>query len=197
MSKRPPPLVLASASPRRRELLTGLGLELSVRTVDFEEYLVPGESPSAAAERLAIGKVRAQADPGSVVLAADTIVVLENRILGKPRDSSDARAMLRDLAGREHAVLTGVALCYGEKLVAGIDSTRVRMADLADEEIDWYVATGEPRGKAGAYAIQGLGALFIEAIEGNYSNVVGLPIPLVDRLARELGWPLRSWEERI
>jgi septum formation protein len=193
MSKNLPPLVLASASPRRRELLAGLGLDFSVRTVDFEEHLVPGEAPLAAARRLAIGKVRAHVDPGSVVLAADTIVVLEDRILGKPRDASDARSMLRDLAGREHAVLTGVAFCHGERLVAGVDSTRVQMTDLDDEEIGWYVGTGEPRGKAGAYAIQGLGALFIEAIEGNYSNVVGLPLPLVDRLAGELGWSLRAW----
>ena len=193
MSKSLPPFLLASASPRRQELLAGLGLDFSVRAVDFDERILPGEKATEAAERLAIGKAGVLDDTDSVILAADTIVVRDHHILGKPRDAEEARRMLRDLAGRQHQVLTGVALRHGTRLVAGVESTRVKMADLSDEEIDWYVATGEPRDKAGAYAIQGIGALFIEAIEGNYSNVVGLPIPLVDSLCLRLGWRLRSW----
>lgn len=129
------------------------------------------------------------------MLAADTTVAVDGEILGKPDDEEDARRMLRLLAGREHDVFTGVALLQSggeERHAARVDHTRVRMAALTGEEIDWYVATGEPRDKAGAYAIQELGSLFVEAVAGNQSNVVGLPIPAVYRLFAELGYDLKA-----
>ena len=184
-------LILASGSPRRRELLAGLGVDFEVRPVDLDESVGPGEAPPAYVERLARQKARAQARPGELVLAADTTVVVDGRILGKPEGPADARRMLAALSGRWHEVLTGVALFdpADERLAAGLATTRVRVAELAADRIDWYVATGEPLDKAGAYAIQGLGALLVEEIEGNYSNVVGLPIPLTARLFTELGHP--------
>ena len=151
--------------------------------------------------RLAREKAAAAArsfSAGDLVLAADTTVLIAGEILGKPADQEDARRMLRLLAGREHEVLTGVALqeirepTSETRQVAGVESTRVRIARLDEREISWYAATGEPLDKAGGYAIQGLGSLIVEAIDGNYSNVVGLPIPLVYRLMRELGYDLTS-----
>jgi septum formation protein len=158
----------------------------------------PGEEPEAYVLRLAREKAGAVARPGELVLAADTTVVVDGEILGKPLDADDARRMLRQLAGREHEVLTGIALAEpnhgdGGRSVAQADLSRVRMAPLTDEEIDWYVATGEPMDKAGAYGIQGLGSLFVEAVDGNYTNVVGLPVPAVYRLFAELGYDLRSF----
>ena len=183
-----PRLVLASASPRRRELLTGLGLEFEVRPVDVDETPRENEEPKAFVERLAREKSQARVDSGEAVLAADTIVTIDDRLLGKPRDDADAAAMLRRLSGRSHEVLTGVALASdrGEPACA-IARTEVRFAPLSEDEIAWYVASGEPRDKAGAYAIQGLGAHFVESISGNYSNVVGLPLPTVYRLLGEAG----------
>lgn len=191
----PGPLVLASASPRRRELLGGLGLRFTVRAAEIDETPRPGEDPGAYVLRLAREKARAAARPGELVLAADTSVVVGGEILGKPRDGEDAARMLRLLSGREHEVLTGVAvvdMAGDGRLASGVDRTAVRMAPLSAEEIAWYVATGEPRDKAGAYAIQGLGSLFVEAVAGNYSNVVGLPVPLVYRLFAELGVDLKG-----
>jgi septum formation protein len=191
-----PDLVLASASPRRRELLSGLGLRFTVRSSEIDETPRPGEAPGAYVLRLAREKVLAVGRPGELVLAADTSVVVDEQILGKPRDDADAERMLRLLAGREHEVLTGVAVLDPMgRLAAGVARTVVRMAPLSAEEIAWYVATGEPRDKAGAYAIQGLGALFVEAVTGNYSNVVGLPIPTVYRLFAELGYDLKALRE--
>jgi septum formation protein len=156
----------------------------------------PGEAPRDFVLRLAREKAAAVARsgaPGELVLAADTDVVVDGEILGKPVDEEDARRMLRRLAGREHEVLTGVALQEVEgRSLATVETTRVRMAPMDGREIGWYAATGEPEDKAGAYAIQGLGALFVEAVEGNYSNVVGLPIPAVYRLFRELGYDLKD-----
>lgn len=189
-------MVLASGSPRRRELLAGLGLRFEVRAADVDETPHPGEAPRDYVLRLAREKAAAVARsgaPGELVLAADTTVVLDGEILGKPVDEEDARRMLRLLAGREHEVLTGVALQeVAGRGAAAVEATRVRMAPLDDREIGWYAATGEPRDKAGAYAIQGLGSLFVEAVDGNYSNVVGLPIPAVYRLFRELGYDITS-----
>lgn len=189
--QRPPRLVLASGSPRRRELLGAYGLELEVRPVDLDETPRPDESAEGLAERLARQKATAAAREGELVLAADTVVAVDDELLAKPEDRDDARRMLRILAGRTHRVLTGVALCdrRGEspEIVAAVDITRVRMAALDTAEIDAYVATGEGDDKAGAYAVQGLGALFVEAIEGNWSNVVGLPLPTVARLLRQRG----------
>lgn len=145
--------------------------------------------------RLAKAKAAAQAYPGELVLAADTVVVIDGELLGKPADPADARRMLGRIAGREHTVLTAVALDEPgrDRRAAAVATSRVRMADLSPEEIDWYVATGEPLDKAGSYAVQGLGALFVEEVFGNYTNVVGLPLPLTHRLFRELGYALRDF----
>jgi septum formation protein len=195
----PPALVLASASPRRRELLGGLGLAFTVRPVDLDETPLPGEEPRAYVLRLSREKAAARTEPGELVLAADTIVVLDGDLLGKPRDEQDARRMLGRIAGREHTVLTGVALREmghaGRDLrqAAVVETSRVRMAAMSPEQIAWYVTTGEPLDKAGSYAVQGLGALFVEEVFGNYTNVVGLPLPATYRLFAELGYDLRSF----
>jgi len=187
-------IVLASASPRRYELLTGLGLEVEVEPSHVIEKPFTHEAPNDYIMRIARAKAVAVArlrDSG-LVIGADTEVVLDGRVLGKPRDNEDARKMLGLLSGKWHAVLTGVALYDVETGKEAVDysKTLVRMAHLNEEEIDWYVATGEPMDKAGSYAIQGLASIFVDEIAGNYHNVVGLPIPLVYRLARQLGCPL-------
>jgi septum formation protein len=181
-------LVLASASPRRAEILTALGIPFTVVATDIDETVAPGESGRAAASRLAAEKAAASAalSPGDWVLAADTLVLLDDAILGKPRDGTDARGMLRRLSGREHKVVTAVRLtrASGPGLEA-IEESRVRIAPLDEEEIRWYVSTGEPLDKAGAYAVQGLGARFVESVEGSFTNVMGLPARSVYRLLRE------------
>lgn len=185
-----PPILLASASPRRLELLRALGLEPLVRPADVDETLRSGEDPHDAAERLARAKAAAVAEgapDGAVVLAADTIVVLDGEALGKPRDDDDAQRMLRALRGRAHDVVTGVALSRDGRLVSGRETTEVLFAPMTDEEVDAYVASGEPSDKAGAYALQGLGGLFVERITGTPSNVIGLPFRLVRRLGAEVG----------
>lgn len=184
-----PRILLASASPRRLDLLRALGLTPEVRPADVDESLLPGEDPHDAAERLARAKasaVAASAPVGALVLAADTIVVLDGAALGKPRDPEDAKRMLRALRGRSHDVVTGVALARDGSLVSGRETTEVVFAPMTDEEVDAYVASGEPADKAGAYALQGLGGLFVERIRGTPSNVIGLPL----RLVRSLGVPL-------
>jgi septum formation protein len=187
-------LVLASASPRRRELLDSLSVTFSCRPVDLDETALPGESPEDYVRRLACAKADSEAHEGELILAADTIVVLDGELLGKPQDPDDARRMLRRLAGCEHQVLTGVAVHIASRLTRSeVCRSSVRIAPLSDEEIAWYVSTGEPADKAGAYAIQGLGALLVESIEGNYSNVVGLPLPSVQQLFREIGYDLRDF----
>ena len=190
-----PRLILASGSPRRRQLLGGLGLAFEVRPVDLDESRRDGEAPRDYVRRLATEKARARAADSEVVLAADTTVVCDGEVLGKPRDPADARRMLGALAGRDHEVWTGVALHRpaAERTVVGAERTRVTIAPMTGAEIAWYAATGEPDDKAGAYAIQGLGSMFVQAVEGNYSNVVGLPIPLVYRLFAELGLDLRAF----
>lgn len=169
-----------------------------MRAAEVDETPRPGEAPGDYVLRLAGEKASARAHPGELVLAADTVVVIDGEILGKPRDAKDARRMLRQLAGREHEVLTGIALAEPGRecppfQTARVEVSRVRMAPLDEAEIGWYVATGEPMDKAGAYAIQGLGALFVEAVFGNYSNVVGLPIPAVYRLFAGLGYDLKAF----
>jgi septum formation protein len=171
-----------------------LGVRFTVRAVDIDESPRPGEEPRAYVLRLAREKATARAEPGELVLAADTVVVVDGEVLGKPKDPDDARRMLRSLSGRDHEVLTGIALEEpGKGSASDIDETRVRMAALTDEEIAWYVDTGEPMDKAGAYAIQGLGSLFVEAVDGNHSNVVGLPVPATYRLFARLGYDLKSF----
>jgi septum formation protein len=186
-------LVLASQSPRRRELLAQLGLALDVRPSAADEAVHPGEPPRDYVLRVAREKARAV--PGELVLAADTAVVLGEEVLGKPAGDEDARRMLRALSGTEHEVLTAVVVRRAapplelEALVA----TRVRFARLSEAEIAWYVATGEPRDKAGAYAIQGAGGAFVLSVAGSVSNVVGLPLAETAELLRRAGLAL-PWE---
>ncbi len=185
-----PPLVLASASPRRREILERMGFEFTSRPADLDETPQAGELPGEYVLRLAREKARAVARPGELVLAADTTVVLDGEILGKPENDDEAREMLTRLSGREHEVATGVALCDLDRALqlAQLETTRVRFAPLTEEEIEWYVGCGEGADKAGAYGIQGRGALFIESVEGDYSAIVGLPIATVYRLLRRAGY---------
>jgi len=167
----------------------------SVRPADLDESILPAESPEQHVQRLALDKARFRAETGELVLAADTVVILDEEILGKPRDTQDARAMLARLAGRSHTVLSGVAVIDGTqgRSAHGLACTEVRILAMSAAEIAWYVDTGEPMDKAGSYAIQGLGALFVDGIEGNYSNVVGLPIPLTRSLFSKLGLDLRQF----
>lgn len=187
------PLVLASGSPRRREMLAAMGFSFEVRPAELDESPLPGEDAAAYVGRLALAKARATAatlpGSGALVLGADTVVTLDGELLGKPQDEADARRMLRLLAGRRHQVLTGVALLDGEREWLEVAKTEVEIAPLSEAEIAGYVASGECRDKAGAYAVQGLGGLFVTRIDGNYSNVVGLPLPLVYRLLRAAGGP--------
>jgi len=163
--------------------------------VDLDESQLDGEDPERYVTRLAEDKARAETGPGELILAADTAVVLGEAVLGKPSDAAEAQRMLRRLAGSWHQVLTGVAVLDSltHRLETEVVRSRVRIAEMSDEEIRWYVATGEPADKAGAYAIQGLGALFVEAVEGNASNVVGLPLPATHRVFRRLGFDLRDF----
>ena len=165
-----------------------------MRPADIDETPHPGEAPADYVRRLAEEKAAAvDVEDSALVLAADTTVVIDGEILGKPEDEADARRMLGLLAGREHEVLTGIALREnGGRVAAHVESSRVRMAALSAEEIAWYAATGEPLDKAGAYAVQGLGVLFVEAVTGNHSNVVGLPIPAVYKLFAALGYDLKD-----
>ena len=170
------PLVLASASPRRRDLLGRLGLSFEVRPTDADETW-PALPPGPAAEAVALRKARALEAPGALVLAADTVVVLGGDVLGKPADADEARATLRRLSGRTHEVVTGIALRRGDRETTAHATTRVTFAELADAEIAAYVATGSPLDKAGSYGIQDdAGALLVSRVEGDYFNVVGLPL---------------------
>jgi len=186
----PDPLVLASASPRRAELLASAGYAFTVDPADVDEAERPGEPPEAYVVRVAREKARAVAarrEPGEIVLAADTTVVVDGEILAKPADESEAIRMLRRLSGVEHRVFTGVVAISGGRELAEVVSTRVRLLPLGTDDIQWYVETGEPMGKAGAYAIQGRAARFVEWIEGSWSNVVGLPVATVSRMIKRLG----------
>ena len=183
-------LILASSSPRRRAILNQLGLVHIVHASGLKEQPVLGESPAATVERLALEKARAVQEfyRNDIILAADTAVVLDGEMLGKPKDRQDARNMLRRLQGRSHQVMTGVAVLSPAGEWSGVSITKVRMRSLSDEEIEAYVASGEPMDKAGAYAIQGLGASLIEEISGCFYNVVGLPVSLTIRLLRRAGY---------
>jgi septum formation protein len=180
-------LILASASPRRAELLRAAGINFTVRATDVDETIQPGESPHDYVLRLSREKALAVARDDELTLGADTTVVINGEIAGKPVDNEDARRMLRSLSGQWHEVLTGVTLARAGRVLSDVASTRVKFAEMSEAEVDWYVATGEPMDKAGAYAIQGHAALFVERIEGSYSNVVGLPVQMVYRLAAEMG----------
>jgi nucleoside triphosphate pyrophosphatase len=175
-------LILASQSPRRSELLRNAGIPFRVRVRPVEEVRRAGEDPREYAVRLAREKAEAaREDTAEVVLGADTIVVLGEIVLEKPADAAEARVMLAALSGREHTVITGICLLHSGGAIADYESTQVRFAPLDVEEIDAYVASGEPMDKAGAYAIQGLASKFVERIEGCYFNVMGLPVARVYR----------------
>ncbi|HSO75679.1 MAG TPA: Maf family protein [Blastocatellia bacterium] len=191
MPESEPEIILASSSPRRADLLAAIGVDFQIVPSHIHERAHPDESPGDYITRLARAKVVAVARSRDVglIIGADTVVVLDGVLMEKPGNQQDARRMLRELSGRWHAVLTGVALfdAASHREVADYEKTLVRFARLTDREVDWYVESGEPMDKAGAYGIQGLAAMFVEEIAGNYSNVVGLPIPLVYRLALRLG----------
>jgi septum formation protein len=175
-------IILASASPRRAELLRAAGIDFDVRPADIDEAIRPGEAAGDYVSRLAEAKARAvhERDGNQTVLAADTAVVVDGQILGKPMDEADAKRMLRMIGGRTHEVLTAVSIFYpGEIVDTRTDVTTVEFAELSDGDIEWYVSSGEPMDKAGAYAVQGLASRFVTRVEGSYSNVVGLPIALV------------------
>lgn len=193
-------LILASASPRRQELLRNAGIQFAVQAADIDETPLANESPQNCAERLARDKALAifQNRPQDYVLGADTIVVVDDKILGKPRDAADAAGMLQLLSGRTHKVVTGVCLVApsirscesnpdGREARTASEITLVTMCKISDEEIRDYVETGEPMDKAGAYAIQGIASRWINRIEGDYSNVVGLPVARVYGMLREQG----------
>lgn len=180
-------LILASQSPRRPELLAAAGLDFRQRVQPVEEIRASGESPSAYVRRLAQSKAEAVwRDADEIVLGADTIVVLGERVLEKPVDAADARAMLRSLAGREHTVITGICLRHSRGTIVDHSSTTVRFVPMTDSEIDDYVASGEPMDKAGAYGIQGPASKFVERIDGCYFNVMGLPVSLVYQYVKQI-----------
>jgi septum formation protein len=204
-----PAIVLASASPRRLEILRTVGIEPVVTAASIDEQPAPGEKPAELVERLALSKARVVAtDPAEaevaadtvtgdrLVIGADTVIDLDGRVLGKPVDRGEAEAMLVALGGRCHGVVTGVAVVgsIGGRPVeaVAVQRTEVEMRAYRVDDIEWYLDSGEYRGKAGAYAIQGLGSLLVEGIEGSYQNVVGLPLTALDRLLTGLGRPLRE-----
>ena len=184
-------VILASASPRRRELLALIGVRHEVRPADIDESLLPGEAPAAHAERLARGKAHtiAEREPDAVVIAADTIVVVDGDVLGKPRDATEAHAMLRRLSGRTHTVLTAIAVARGALTESAVESVDVTFRDLSDDEIGAYIATGEPMDKAGAYGIQGYGATIVERVDGDYFSVMGLGLRRLVELLERVGAP--------
>ena len=182
--------ILASQSPRRRELFGRLVPEFTVMIDDSTEVWVPDEKPEATVKRLAEEKARNVAiktDKDALILAADTVVVLDGKILGKPKDEEEAYAMLQALSGNTHQVFTGIAVLdrHSGKCVTAAECTKVRFTDLDEETIRYYIASGEPMDKAGAYGIQDLAALFVEGIEGDYFNVVGLPLCRLGKLLKE------------
>jgi septum formation protein len=181
-------LVLASASPRRKQLLAEAGYRCEVRPVDVDESQLPGEAPARYVERVARLKAEtcARQLPDCTIVAADTAVVVDSDVFGKPIDAADATRMLERLSGRAHLVMTGVVV-IGQRQVSAVETTTVQFDALSASDIAWYVASGEPMDKAGGYAIQGLASRFIPRIDGSYSNVVGLPIATLARLLAEAG----------
>ena len=185
-------LHLASRSPRRSELLARLGLDFGVLEIDIPEQRQPGEAPDdygrrVAREKAGAGLLKVMAVPGAVVLGADTEVVLDDDVFGKPSDDADAVAMLRRLSGRTHRVITAVSLVSASRELQAVSMSEVTFARLSDAEISAYVATGEPRGKAGGYAIQGRAQAFITHLSGSYSGVMGLPLHETATMLREIG----------
>ena len=185
-----PRVILASASPRRRELLRLIGVDHEVRPADIDESYLPGERPDAHAERLARGKAEAIASVAgadAVTIGSDTIVVVDGDVLGKPRDREHAAQMLRRLSGRSHVVMTGVAVTWRNQTLSGVEQVGVAFRALSDDEIERYIDTGEPMDKAGAYGIQGFGATIVERVDGDYFAVMGLALNKLAGLLREAG----------
>lgn len=184
-----PGVVLASASPRRRELLSLIGVAHEVIPSGVDETPLPGESPAAHAERLARAKAATPGDSvqGKIVIGADTIVVIDDVILGKPADRPDAVRTLRRLSGRTHTVVTAVAVAFNGALVSGVEQVSVTFRELSDQDIDAYAATGEPMDKAGSYGIQGYGATIVRRIEGDYFAVMGLSLVRLIELLQRVG----------
>jgi septum formation protein len=184
-----PPVVLASASPRRRDLLTLIGIPHTVRPADIDESVLLGEKPAEHAERLARAKAErvASENHGALVIAADTIVVIDGDILGKPKDHAAACKTLTRLSGRTHTVVTAIACAFNDKIVAGVEEVSVTFRALAQREIQEYVATGEPLDKAGSYGIQGFGATIVRRIDGDYFAVMGLSLVRLIDLMQQLG----------
>lgn len=181
-------LVLASRSPRRARLLRDAGYAIDVIPADIDETRLAGEPPRRYVLRVAAGKAAAVAARagGRIVVAADTVVLVDGLVLGKPADRGEAVSMLERLSGRTHEVLTGVVVARGARVLDAVETTRVTFAALDAARIAWYARTGEPDDKAGAYALQGIGSRFVERIEGSCTNVIGLPVALVDRFVRAL-----------
>jgi septum formation protein len=184
-----PKIILASGSPRRAEILNSVGWEFTKDVPDIDESELPGESPENYVQRLAKNKAKTVAAryPGQLVLGADTTVVVDGAIIGKPTDLADARRMLEMLSGKRHEVLTGIAVVYDGNTYLGLQRTGVKFARMSEPEINFLAEMGDPLDKAGAYAVQAQAALFIEGIEGDYWNVVGLPISLVYELVKKAG----------
>ena len=188
-------LILASASPRRRELLSRMGLPFTTVVTDIDEQHLPGEGAHTYVRRLALDKARAGFSPGSVCIGSDTVVVIDEQILGKPKTDEDGLRMLALLAGRTHQVYTGVAVYNGETHHDCVVTTDVTFAELSDDDVAAYWATGEGRDKAGAYGIQAIGGILVKNIEGSFSAVMGLPVYETEMLLRNIGvdtWQLRS-----
>lgn len=185
-------VILASASPRRADLLRQIGISFAVEAgANVDETMTPGEDPRSGAQRVACSKARAGCSrhpKADLVIAADTIVVLDDAVLGKPADAEEASLMLSRLAGRRHQVVTGFAVMGQGKMVSGTETTEVQFKPLDAEAIAAYVSSGESLDKAGAYGIQGIGALLVVGIAGDYTNVVGLPLPSIGRALESLGW---------
>lgn len=184
-----PPLVLASSSPRRKDLLAGLGLTFEIVPADIDERPKRGETPAQLVERLAETKALtvARAYPEALVIAADTVVVFGDEVLGKPRSEAENRAFIGRLSGQTHQVYTGHALRCGQQQISRVEVTDVDFRALSRPEIDWYVATGEGADKAGGYAIQGFGSTIVKGVRGCYFNVVGLSVATLVEMARQLG----------
>jgi septum formation protein len=181
------PVVLASQSPRRRQLLTLIGIEHDVQAANIDETYLSGENPRRYAVRLAREKVEAVAKRDQLTIGSDTIVVVDGDVLGKPADAAEATQMLRRLSGRSHVVITGVAVGWRDQLVSDAEEVSVTFRDLTDDDIHAYIATGEPMDKAGAYGIQGFGATIVERVDGDYFAVMGLPLNRLTRLLESLG----------
>ena len=183
-------LILASASPRRQELLRTLGLAFTVKTAGIDETMDPAKGAEAEVARICRAKAMAvlpDTEADDIVIAADTIVCVDDRILGKPHTAAEAAEMLRLLSGREHQVRTGVTVCTRERAVTEVDVTGVRFRTLTEAEIAAYVRTGEPMDKAGAYGIQGLASIFVESLRGDYFNVMGLPLCRLSQILQQFG----------